>query len=492
MSRARYVVWLVSIAMLPLTGCVSVWRGTARSFDVAPNGLLRTDDALRRALVAGSFADAQSQVVTPKTGAPDDQLLRALYQGTASYYAEDYAQSVQAFAMADKLTEERYTKSVSKAGLSLLTNDLALPFVPSRTEQLFVRYYAMMAFLRTGDMTAATVEARRLGHLLEAQSADVRTAERMVHAVMREAAGAVFEASGEINDALVSYRNAAVLRGASLADVDTMRLTTPTGDSATLVVVVESGFVAYRVDRGITIPIGDGRNDSDETTGQWLARLPNGGVYADDLTLVSNDDDVAIEPMEGELANLDRADRDELHADKRRRGHGSRNRATPTKWLRVAWPALRRTPMPTSQLTLTVDAVQYAVTSCSGDVSEAVAEDMRRARPALVARMIARATAKTAAVEALDGDKEWVGSILSALGTGLERADVRSWQLLPGSIRTVRVTVPSGTLTPVLYVGAPLERVAIRLPAVHTSAGSIAVVSARVWRDAAAMVANVP
>lgn len=446
-----------------------MWRGTVRSYDLAPNGLSRQDDALRRAFVAGSYADAQSRLGllngdAKKSDAPDDALLRALYQGTASYYAGDFAASIRAFATADALTERRFTKSLSKGGLSLISNDMVLPYLPSRTERLFIRYYAMMAHVRSNDMSGATVEARRLGRLLEDQSADVQDAERTVHAVMREAAGAVFESVGETNDALVSYRNAAVLRGVPMADVDTMQLEAPAGDSATVVLFVESGFVAYRVDQGITIPIGDGISDTESDMGRWLATLPNGGVYDDDL-------DYSWQ-----------------------RGHRHRANAYPaaTKWLRVSWPALRRSPMPTARLSMEVDSLEHTVAGQAGDVTDAVAQDLRRARPALVMRMVARAGAKAAAADAFDGDNEWVGSLLSAVGTGLERADVRSWQLLPGSIRTVRITVPSGTHTPVLYVGESLGRVPVRLSPVQLAPHSVTVMDARVWRDAASMVAKTP
>lgn len=467
--RPLFTALLLGSAALPLTGCLGVWRGTARSYDLAPNGLSRPDDALRRALVSGSFADVQSRLGlsaadVKHTYAPDDELLRALYQGTASYYAGEYAQSIRAFADADALTERRYTKSVSKSGLSLISNDMALPYVPSRTERLFIRYYAMMAHVRSGDMNGATVEARRLGRLLEDQSETMEEAERTVHAVMRDAAGAVFESVGETNDALVSYRNAAVLRGVPMADVDTMTLQTPAGDSATVVLVVESGFVAYRVDRGITIPVGDGVGDNESLTEQWLLSLPNGGVYDDDLNS------------------------DWQHT----RRHVRSRTSVATKWLRLSWPALRRSPMPTAHVSLAIDSLEYHLTGPTGDVSDAVAQDLRRARPALVTRMIARAGAKAAAAEAFDGDKEWVGSILSAVGTGLERADVRSWQLLPGTIRTVRITVPAGSYHPVLHVGEALGRVPVRLSSVQLAPRSVTVMDTRVWRDAAAMVANTP
>lgn len=416
--------------LLPLSGCASLWHGTSRAMDRAPNGLSRPDDNMRRALVAGSFAVAVRQAEATKHGAPNDRLLRALYQGTAYYYAGDYAHSVGALLEADQLIERRFTKSLSAGALALVTNDMAMPYFPSRTEQLFVRYYAMMARARMGDADAAAVEARRLGYMLEDDARDLNPDERSLHAVLRDAAGAVFESVGETNDALVSYRNAARLRGAMSSDIDTIQLTAPHADSATVVVLIESGFVAHRVDQQILVPISD--NDG------RMQRSP------------------------------------------------ARNAG---RWVRIGWPALRRTAMPTAQVAMVVNDVRIEPTGHAGDVSMAIEEDLRRAKPAMVARMAARAAARTAVTRVLDDDHQWIGSVINLAGNMVERADTRSWQLLPGNVRTVKITVPAGTHDPVLQIGDAFERITIALPRVHATAGSVTVLDARVWRDASGMVA---
>ncbi len=248
----------LSLAALSASGCASMWRGAARSANVAPSGLPWGEEFVRRALVMGSFEQALARTLPKADGAPEDALLRALFRGQVAFYAGQYDESARAFAEADRLTEERYTKSVSRGALSLLVNDRALRYVPPRTERLFSRYYAMLGRVQSGDVSGAAVEARRLSALLEDAAHDVEAAERETHAALREVAGAVFEAAGEWNDAGVAYRNAALLRGEPRAAVDTIVAARPDGDSATLVLVVEQGFVAHYVARTLAIPLDDG------------------------------------------------------------------------------------------------------------------------------------------------------------------------------------------------------------------------------------------
>lgn len=476
---------LPALLSLTVSGCAGLWRGTARTFDVAPNGLARNDDTFRRVLTTGAYGEAFSRARAVKRGAPTDAVLRALYQGQTGYYAGDYAASALAFAEADRLVDARITRSLSRGAVSLLTNDLALPYLPSRTERLFMRYYAMMAYTRAGNAQGATVEARRLGHLLQALADDLQPDERTLHAVMRDASGAVFEWAGEDNDALVAYRNAALLRGASRDAVDSLRLQATHGDSATLVVLVESGFVAHRVDRGMLIGLdagwmGDSRSskgarESKRKRGDvdalvqgldgWLGALPGGGVFVDDWS----DGSAASAPRALRWGNLQASD-----------------------WLRLAWPALRRSALPTDDLRVAVDSAAWRLDAPVGDVSMAVAADLRRARPGMLLRMVARASAKATLAEAIEDEHEWAGMLFGMVSAGIERADTRSWQLLPGTLRAVRLRVPAGEQSPVVQVGSGISQVNVRLGSLSLQPGRVGIVDARVWRDASGMVAQIP
>src|SRR5690606_14945169 len=232
---------------LALGGCAGLFG----SFDVAPSGLRTRDDRLRRMLEGGRADAALEQLVPEGKADPGDALLRALYAGTVAHYAGEYEASSAAFELAVLLAEDRYTTSISRSALSLLTSDRALPFEPSPSERLLIPYYSALNYLNRGDTEGAAVEARRLSALLERYRTDER-ADRRLHGLLRAFAGAVFEAAGERNDADVAYRNARAL------GVDSMLAPTRDVPSAPdslgdVVVLIERGFVAHRVEQGLAV-----------------------------------------------------------------------------------------------------------------------------------------------------------------------------------------------------------------------------------------------
>src|SRR5688572_22867152 len=197
-TRALYGLFACAALALASAGCARMFG----SYDVAPNGQSTRDDELRRMLASGHASEAFE-----KRKAPDDEVLRALYRGVVAYYAEQYAESAQLFDDAASLADDRYTKSVSRAALSLVSNDLVLPYEPGRTERLLIPYYGALARLKLGDVEGAAVEARRLSQLIQQYQDDGRDIDPALLATLRYVSAAVFAANGNYTDADVSYRN---------------------------------------------------------------------------------------------------------------------------------------------------------------------------------------------------------------------------------------------------------------------------------------------
>jgi hypothetical protein len=227
--------------------------------------MARRDDALRRLLVSGRADSALVRVVPRGESAPEDELLRSLYGGILGHYSGAYLSSSGAFQRAADLADDRYTKRVSRAALSLVTNDKALPYEPGETERLLIHYYSALNFLRQSDSEGAAVEARRLSALLEREDSP---RDSTLYGWLRYFSGAVFEAAGERNDADVADRNAEALQGPRGIGGETPRgaaelgggLVDYTGgdrdsEFGEVVVLVEEGFVAHRVEQAIVMPL---------------------------------------------------------------------------------------------------------------------------------------------------------------------------------------------------------------------------------------------
>ena len=520
------------------------------SYAVAPNGLEVREERLRERLEAGQFGPTLQRLAAKKGEGPDDELLRQLYLGTIAYYAGQYEASQRSLQRAYELTEDRYTKSATKAALALLTNDRALPYVPGQNEQLMVHYYAMQGFLRRGSVSEAAVEARRLGELLEQfEERSPTDDDRSTRAVLHYLSGAVFEAAGERADAEVSYRNARALasdsalpgdperapltaarsggapRGASAAGLRPAAVPglppavafgapggTARGDTAVgdVVVVIEQGFVAHRVAQTLSVALAsDDMRDFREGDDQ---RKVSAAAGISERLLLHLAADPGDEPVRD--GRLEWRDPDAWGG---RWGAGR----TLDYLLQVSWPVYRRSyAPPPAPLIVSCDAAR-APLRFRADLNDAITGDYRRDRAKILTRAIARAATKYALAELAeqdarekkareeeraasdtsslkkprrggrhrsrgdDGKDQWLKELVNVAGVALERADTRSWHLLPATISVARLTLPAGRHTVALELadgaGGAARRVVLEELEVHP--GVISFVTRRLWRD---------
>ena len=418
------------LCLAALTGCATL-RSTLASYETGPDGIAGRQQRLRESLAAGDFPAA---LAWPE----DDALLSALNRGIASYYASQYARSAAVLDSAALLADDRITASVSKDALALMTNDAARPYHPRRTERLFIAYYGMLAYARLEQWEDAAVEARRLVALLGQYDADRDEEERAVHAVMRELAGTVFQRAGERGEASVAFRGARALHSFASDSVIRRPRTAVEGE---VVIIVERGFVAHRVTESIDVRFGD--DDSDSSRAHGCGRVQ----------------DVAI-----------------IDAH-----HRCRKGTRDGYWLSVALPALRRSrELIAGDATLLVDGVAVAPERISATVDDAASSDARRERTEMLTRAVARASAKYVVTKAVtDAKGEIAGKIANIGASLLERADVRSWHLLPRELVLLHVRVPAGARRIELALGQAGSRLA--LGQVEVRAGSTTVLSTRLW-----------
>jgi hypothetical protein len=154
--------------------------------------------------------------------------------------------------------------------------------------------------------------------------------------------------------------------------------------------------------------------------------------------------------------------------------------------LRVSWPAYRWTSRPPAAAHLVGAGGDSLGMLRFADLSSAVVQDVRRELPLVVARTIARGAAKAALTRAAERSaekkNEALGEIVGVLGNLgnvlLERADTRSWHLLPGALGVARVRLPAGehALRVELPGGRQLDFGTVRVTSRETR-----VLSARAW-----------
>jgi hypothetical protein len=446
------------------TGCATL-RATVAGYASGPDGIAHPQQQLREALVDGDIAKALAW-------REDDALLRSLTTGIAAYSADQFARAAALLDTAALQADDRITASLSRDGLSMVTNDMARPYQPRRTERLFIPYYAMLSYVRLGAWEDAAVEARRLVGLLAQYGDDRVDGERGVHGAMQHLAGAVFERAGERNEAQVSYRVAHALNASLPKAIARGTI----ADEGELLLVVERGFVAHRATETLELFVGGDDRDSlrldGEGRGRAAARIADRAMVATQPPAPPRSSSASI----GTVPQYRKHEESRDHHDDDDGYH-----------LTIAFPSLRRSARPWgSSVRLAVDGSIVGGLEVGANVDDASAVDAQRERLAIATRAVARAVAKYALTKAVTDKKGEMAGRLANIGTSLlERADVRSWHLLPQEIALVRVRVPAGTRAVRVEVGEGRDARTRDVGSVLVRRGELTIVPVRLWRDPA-------
>lgn len=599
----------VAAALLLVSAC-----HLTGSFKTGPEGRSMHDTDLRQLARDENFVQALDLTDPDDRGDIGDELLRLMHRGLLLHYAGRYEESNEVLQRAEAIIDDRYTKSVSLALLSIVTSDRALAWLPSETERLMVNYYGALNYLALGDPEGAAVEARRLSRLLQlGDEGEFEPDELVMRQVLRYFAGSVFEASGNRNDAAVSYRHvwspgdesaddplrprfldlygedwradeppkpkqdfdtaldsimAAIGAGTpddSVADaasadsaavrteqVAALELAAPTdsiekpalpdsligppsetpGRGGDVVVILEHGFVAHRVERSVNVPLfpeeADALHSSNSNVrfaaASCVASRAFQGRY--DFSEILAEGGTDWRGASGGKCIVPGA---------RGSGDDSGDPGRDLYLMRVAWPEMVTSGLPTDlsvlELAVAADAGPLQMAALDsvpempmpaadgleaglapstdggaddatnpsstlarpgmrGSVSEAVTDEFEDKLGGILVKAVARTALKYELARGLekelDKENELLGDIAfltaNAAAALFERADTRSWHLLPDEVAVVRLRLPAGAHPIKLRVetGRSGTRL-IDLGEVTVRDGSVHVLSARVW-----------
>ncbi len=467
---------------LAMAGCSLLGPHTT-----GPDGLSVYDGDLRRLVRQARFEDALNVAETNGDAAGDD-LLATLNLATVEHYAGLFETSSARLVAADVEIDERFTKSVSRAALSLITSDRVLAWLPSRLERPMIHVYGALNYLALGELDEAAVEARRLSRLLDEMSEHEPEGDEFdVYRTLRYFAGAVFESAGELNDADVAYRYAGF--------EDQISWQGTRSDLGEVIVLVESGFVANRVEQSVNLILN--ADDAD------YLRVGSDRVRHHAASCLSR------ERLEFAYVSFNAS----LNTDdcpRRRPGRGPRRRKRDDEddedddiayLLRVAWPVMHRSidairvshvrAFAASSQTLVAVRQNETASSMtdsereallSADLSGAVISEFNGRAPGILVKAVARAAVKYTVVQGLADDSEVAQVVGNAVMALLERADTRSWTLLPSNLHILRLQVPAGIHQVLVefdvdgFTSPPLI-----LDGVKVEADRVTVISARAW-----------
>lgn len=504
------------LVCLPLAGCVF---GPGRT---GPEGLSGYDTDLRSIARQEDFERALELTDEGNGGDAGDDLLRELHRAALLHYDGQYEASNRLLQEAEREIEERYTRSVSRAALSVLTNDRVLAYNPPSFERIMLHYYGALNYLALGEFDEAAVEARRMSaRLVRSEDDETDARHERFRRTMHYLAGTVFEAAGEWNAAEVSYRNAwegwdltpgrpetelepspapdsSLSRGlAALTPALIARDGAPPSDSGEVILLLETGFVAHRIERALAVPIFEG-DVSGLKSGEDESRY-NEGLC------------VAARAM-GARASVDPADCSSPSGESLfvvTVAWPEMRRSTESVRAARLWASPRTSDAPFDSrllasgaagsilLTDTADTPEVASDSLSVptrmtiDLSSVATSEFDARIGGIVAKAIVRATTKYLVVKAvkeeIKEEDKTLGTIFGFFGNAAavasERADTRSWHLLPGAIRVARLSLPAGMhdIAVELEPYRNAKPVRMDLGEVRVRPGSVTILPLRSW-----------
>lgn len=138
-----------------------------------------------------------------------NRLLYCMEKGKILHLQEQYAASNALLNEADQLIED-LRMDVGSEALSLLTNDQMRPYRPEEFETVAVHYYKALNYMALQQPAEALVEARRINlalNRLDDKYADHKNKyqdDALAHILM----GAIYESTGDYNNAFIAFRNA--------------------------------------------------------------------------------------------------------------------------------------------------------------------------------------------------------------------------------------------------------------------------------------------
>jgi len=388
---------LVCMAAFFLSGCATYSVGIATVEQQTSNrdldGALKSLDELKL------------------TGA--DQMLYYLNKGTLLHFQGDYSASNQQFEAAKSLMERLSAVSLKEQTGSVVVNDTVKAYEGFPYEQLLIYAYEELNYLQAGNVDEAAVEARQFDIKQRLVAGDNPSATYLSGAFVRYLNGMTYEEVGERDSARIDFSKAvdgyeeqSSLTGfgvpASLkADLD--RMENPQAMKR---------VTTARKSSGVEVQSPDLSNNGEVV---FILNDGLGPTFAENIIHVANPD-----PQHGAAI------------------------------MSIAVPRFVQRPVPVASFEISGGS-GTATSELVEDVNAIARKSLDDRLPAITARAVARMMVKNAIARKAknqngDSGTGLIISIVTDVGAIVtERADTRSWSLLPGNILMARLVLPPGT-----------------------------------------------
>ncbi|OYY92975.1 MAG: hypothetical protein B7Y41_13700 [Hydrogenophilales bacterium 28-61-23] len=359
--------------------------------------------------------------------AKTDETLKYLNRGMLLRLQADYSKSNTEFDTAKSLIDKLEAISVAEQAGSALINEGVKAYTGDANEQLLLYGFKALNYLQLNDFDAAAVEARQFDIKQRLITEKYPEAKFISGAFVRYLNGMIYEAVGEPDSARIEFTKA--LEGYQSQSKFT-NCGAPSALRADLARVegkTPSRSKSSKRSRSKADSTPDATAALAEANGEVVFFLHNGlgPSLAENLIQVPN-------PVPGQGTSL----------------------------LRIALPKFVERPLPVMRFELSSGG-QSTNSEVAEDVNGLAKKSLEARLPGIQTRALVRLVAKNKltadakkrseqAAKQNTGDlasmlRMSMGTIMDITATLTERADTRSWSLLPGNIQLARLALPPGT-----------------------------------------------
>ncbi|MDP6039028.1 MAG: hypothetical protein QGG64_10790 [Candidatus Latescibacteria bacterium] len=387
----------------------------------------------RSSLRTRNYEDALAKI--EKSKKKSNSLLYMLENGLLNHYQGHYALSNRYFAEAERLSDQLFTRSISTEAAALIINDAIRNYRGDSFEMIAVHYYRALNYWYLGLPEDALVECRKANLKLNRYAIHNGQTSYKNDAFIHYITGLFYEATGELNDARISYlhtqdayaqykeafnftppnrvkedlqRVDSILNGGEpdmrLASLNVMPFLQPVGDGE-LVIFSEIGFIPRKVQEEIDLPIYE--NDIKRSKG------------------------VKVTAVATEISH---------------RHHLVRPIGDVEYWLRVALPKYETVTPRTKSIRIRAEdrTIQTQPAQTYAAIAKASLQDHY---PGIMVKTIARGFAKYMTYRQAKKENKILGFFTNLLNVSTEIADTRSWVSLPHNIHIGRMALSPGIHT---------------------------------------------
>ena len=366
--------------------------------------------------------------------AKKDRLLYYIDAGLLQHYAGNYDTSNQKLQLAEDAAEELFTKSISRAALSLLLNDNALEYAGEDYEVLYTNLVKALNYAALNDFDGAFVEIRRANLKLEALKQKYAAAAEQLQYGNPDDSDRV-ELPYEVDE--VDFHNDAFARYLS------MHMYAADGKYDDARIDYDYLREAFRTQAHIyDFPPPEVRYGSDNAAVLSVVSLVGLAPVKEALSLrLRSDKDLNLIQVLYDSPEMENAEYGHIPYD-----------VTEDFYFKFAIPQLVVRPSAISHVRVLVNGSPVGELQLIEDVSKVAVETFNAKKSLIYIRTVARAVAKSLAAFKMKKKADtgglggWLKKMAIDVGTDLtENADLRCTQYLPGMIYVGDFEIEPGT-----------------------------------------------